>query len=65
MYYKFISLAKIDRVIDVFLNNRLFALNYNSLYNPMEGFYLSDKNFNKQVRNNGGVQIVEFNINEL
>ena len=50
MYYKFTSLSKIDRVIDVFVNKRLYASNYNSLNDPMEGFYISNLNFNNRVR---------------
>jgi len=50
MYYKFTSLASIERVIDVFVNKRLYASNYKSLNDPMEGFYLSEINFNNRVR---------------
>ena len=49
MYYKFTSLAKIDRVIDVFVNKRLYASNYKSLNDPMEGFYFKDLNINNRV----------------
>ncbi len=49
MYYKFTSLAKIDRVIDVFVNKRLYASNYKSLNDPMEGFYFRDLNIKNRV----------------
>ncbi len=49
MYYKYTSIEKLDRIIDVFKNNRLYAANYKDLNDPMEGFYLVNNQISQQI----------------
>ena len=43
-YYKYRSLANMKRFIDILMNRRLYASKYLDLNDPMEGFFLYDKN---------------------
>ncbi len=51
--YKFRSLNNIKYLLDILLNNRLYAARYNELNDPMEGHYLTNsrnKNIINQLR---------------
>lgn len=48
-YYKYRSLANMKRFIDILMNRRLYASKYLDLNDPMEGFFLYDKNVPRNV----------------
>lgn len=48
-YYKYRSLANMKRFIDILMNRRLYASKYLELNDPMEGFFLYDKNVPRPV----------------
>ena len=48
-YYKYRSLANMKRFIDRLMNRRLYASKYLELNDPMEGFFLYDKNVPRPV----------------
>ena len=48
-YYKYMSLQNIQRIIDVFKNNHLFASKYNRLNDPMEGYFISRENMSRSI----------------
>lgn len=48
-YYKYRSLASMKRFIDILMNRRLYASKYLDLNDPMEGFFLYDKNVPRNV----------------
>lgn len=39
VYYKYRSLEKFDRVLDILVNNRIYASRFDKLNDPMEGYY--------------------------
>ncbi len=47
--YKYRSLANMKRFIDILMNRRLYASKYLDLNDPMEGFFLYDKNVPRDV----------------
>lgn len=47
--YKYRSLANMKRFIDILMNRRLYASKYLDLNDPMEGFFLYDKNVPRNV----------------
>lgn len=47
--YKYRSLANMKRFIDILMNRRLYASKYLELNDPMEGFFLYDKNVPRPV----------------
>lgn len=47
--YKYRSLANMKRFIDILMNRRLYASKYLDLNDPMEGFFLYDKNVHRDV----------------
>jgi len=47
--YKYRSLANMKRFIDILMNHRLYASKYLELNDPMEGFFLYDKNVPRPV----------------
>lgn len=47
--YKYRSLANMKRFIDILMNRRLYASKYLDLNDPMEGFFLYDKNVPRSV----------------
>lgn len=50
--YKYRTIDNLKNFIDIILNNRLYAANYQTMNDPMEGHYLYDNNFlNQQIRN--------------
>lgn len=48
-FYKYRSLANMKRFIDILMNRRLYACKYLDLNDPMEGFFLYDKNVPRNV----------------
>ena len=47
--YKYRSLANMKRFIDILMNRRLYASKYLELNDPMEGFFLYDKNVPRPI----------------
>lgn len=47
--YKYRSLANMKRFIDILMNRKLYASKYLDLNDPMEGFFLYDKNVPRDV----------------
>lgn len=47
--YKYRSLANMKRFIDILMNRRLYASKYLDLNDPMEGFFLYDKNVPRSI----------------
>ena len=40
--YKFVSLDKLERILDILINERLYCANYKELNDPFEGQFLSE-----------------------
>jgi len=50
--YKYRTIDNLKNFIDIILNNRLYAANYQTMNDPMEGHYLYDNNvLNQEMRN--------------
>lgn len=47
--YKYRSLANMKRFIDILMNRRLYASKYLDLNDPMEGYFLYDKNVPRPI----------------
>ena len=51
--YKYKSLSNFELVADIFINKRLFAAKYDTLNDPMEGFFDKsdvEENYSKEIR---------------
>lgn len=64
VYYKYRSLEKFDRVLDILINKRIHASKFNDLNDPMEGYYyhygFKDELINKIKESKDGKLICSF-----
>lgn len=51
MYYKYFSGRNVQRIIEIFKSNRLYAAQFKNLNDPMEGYYLHNGSFSRDVIN--------------
>ena len=49
-FYKFRGISNLRWLIDIIMRQRLYAARYDELNDPMEGYFLFDKNTSKEIR---------------